>query len=140
LIQTGFEEHCTGQKYIDSRLSEIDLFVPWTKLKQLYFLKIDLGFSFKNTERFLTCTIVRNTKNWESFCEITVKITLANWGFLDQKRLGLFLEESLLTNSLCHWSFSRLCKGLFCCINQGVFLNPSWSFLSQDMHWFFVNL
>jgi len=55
-----------------------------------------------------------------------MKITLGNWGFLDQKRLGLFLEESLLTNSLCYWSSSRVCKGLFCCANQGALL---WRFL-----------
>ena len=45
---------------------------------------------------------------------------------------GFLLEESILTK-VCYWVSSRLCTGLSFCANQGVFLNPSWSCLNQDL-------
>ena len=51
---------------------------------------------------------------------------------------GLLLEESILTK-VCYWDSSRLCTGLSFCANQGVFLNPSWSCLNQDLRCFHYN-
>jgi len=53
--------------------------------------------------------------------------------FLIKNQLGLFLEESLLTNSLCHWNSSRLCKGIFCAPIRESFLTTfsAWTPLEQ---------
>ena len=70
---------------------------------------------------------------WNTFCE---KYCERFWIISFER--GFLLEESILTE-MCYWVSSRLCTGISFCANQGVFLNPSWSCLNQDLRCFHCN-
>jgi len=101
------------------------------------FFKSGLGSSLINTVGFQVWKTDTHTKQkynlwasiviplWENHFEKNLEF------FLIILKGGLLLEELILTKVVCYWVFSS--TGLSFCINQGVFLNLSWTCLIQDL-------